>query len=250
MLTFTQIGVGLLTGYAILSFLSGSAALGVGIAGTGALLLGLGASVLHLGQPLKAWRVFLGLRKSWLSREVVTFGGVPPLAMGALVFPQFLAVPAVLAGLAGVFTSVMVYADTQRVLWRFPRTALRFFGTTALFAAGGLSFGDNAVRWPALAAVIAVLAIKLAWEILFLRHAHADDDAPDTLSARILTGDAGGMRRKGIARFLLAGLGLAMVFTGFVPVMVVGLACLAAGEWIERYQFFRSVVAHRMPGGM
>jgi formate dehydrogenase iron-sulfur subunit len=250
MLTFTQIGVGLLIGYAILSFFSGYATFGVGIAGTGALLLGLGASVLHLGQPLKAWRVFLGLRKSWLSREVVTFGGVPPLALGALVFPQYLAIPAVLMGLAGVFTSVMVYADTQRVLWSFRRTALRFFGTTALFAAAGLSFGENAVRWPALAAVVAVLGVKLTREILFLKNAHAGDDAPDTLSAQLLTGNAGRMRQIGIARFALAGLGLAILFTGFVPAMVVGVACLAASEWIERYQFFRTVVAYRMPGGI
>ena len=29
---------------------------------------------LHLGQPLKAWRSFLGWRKSWFSREVIVFG--------------------------------------------------------------------------------------------------------------------------------------------------------------------------------
>src|SRR5688572_8035363 len=44
------------------------------VAAFGATLLGLAASVAHLGQPLKAWRSFLGLRTSWLSREIVAFG--------------------------------------------------------------------------------------------------------------------------------------------------------------------------------
>ncbi len=44
----------------------------------GALIVSVVAMVagsLHLGQPLKAWRSFLGWRKSWFSREVIAFGG-------------------------------------------------------------------------------------------------------------------------------------------------------------------------------
>jgi formate dehydrogenase iron-sulfur subunit len=42
-----------------------------------ALLLGflaLGASTMHLGRPLEAWRSFVGLKTSWLSREIIVFG--------------------------------------------------------------------------------------------------------------------------------------------------------------------------------
>ena len=35
---------------------------------------GLAASVFHLGRPLGAWRFFLGLRTSWMSREILAFG--------------------------------------------------------------------------------------------------------------------------------------------------------------------------------
>ena len=35
------------------------------------LLLGLGASFLHLGHPRRAWRAVLMWRTSWLSREVI-----------------------------------------------------------------------------------------------------------------------------------------------------------------------------------
>ncbi len=37
-------------------------------------LLALAASVFHLGRPQYAYRAVLGLRHSWLSREIVAFG--------------------------------------------------------------------------------------------------------------------------------------------------------------------------------
>ena len=37
-------------------------------------LLALGASTLHLGRPRYAFRAVIGLRHSWLSREIVAFG--------------------------------------------------------------------------------------------------------------------------------------------------------------------------------
>ena len=43
---------------------------------------GLALSVLHLGQPRRAWRVFLGWRASWLSREALVFGAWFLLATG------------------------------------------------------------------------------------------------------------------------------------------------------------------------
>ena len=41
---------------------------------------GLAASVLHLGRPLYAYRALIGLRHSWLSREVLAFGLFATLA--------------------------------------------------------------------------------------------------------------------------------------------------------------------------
>ena len=37
-------------------------------------LLGLIAAVGHLGRPLYAFRALIGLRTSWLSREILAFG--------------------------------------------------------------------------------------------------------------------------------------------------------------------------------
>ena len=54
--------------------------------------LALGASTLHLGRPHLAWRAVLGLRRSWLSREIVAFGifaGVAAMySMGAMLWPD------------------------------------------------------------------------------------------------------------------------------------------------------------------
>ena len=45
--------------------------------------LGLLAAPFHLGQPLKAWRAFLGWKTSWLSREILIFNLFAPFAAAA-----------------------------------------------------------------------------------------------------------------------------------------------------------------------
>ena len=115
---------------------------------------GLAASTFHLGRPQWAFRAFLGLRTSWMSREIVVFGAFASLMAGALaaswlegsirvggfaaedpIWGQVarLRAPlvwgAALSGLAGLYCSIQIYAVTGRPLWRFDRTAFRFGGT-------------------------------------------------------------------------------------------------------------------------
>jgi Fe-S-cluster-containing dehydrogenase component/DMSO reductase anchor subunit len=187
--------------------------------------LGLGASVFHLGQPLRAWRIFLGWRKSWLSREALVFGAWFPAATAALFFPGL--VPAAAAvGCAGLLCSVMVYVDTHRVLWRFNQTASRFFGTALVLGLVPVA--------PAAAALAS--AAKLALEARSLR-------GPAT-SARLLRGP---LRRAITLRFSLglAGGVLLLLAPGWPA-----LAGILAGELAERYLFFRAVDAPKMPGSV
>ncbi|MBI2497270.1 MAG: dimethyl sulfoxide reductase anchor subunit, partial [Opitutae bacterium] len=131
--------------------------------------LGLAASVFHLGQRLRAWRIFLGWRKSWLSREAVVFGAWFGLATATIMVtrgfsPHALPLPPLLAataltGLAGLFCSVMIYVDTRREFWRFTQTAPRFLGTALVC---GLAFVA-----PAPAAL--ALTAKLAFDARSLR---------------------------------------------------------------------------------
>ncbi len=242
MLTLTQAAVGLVLAATISSAsfpLTLSPTLNfklstLNCAALAALMTGLTASVLHLGQPLKAWRVFLGLRRSWLSREVVAFGALPPLVAGAVIFPRLIGIPAALYGILCVFTSVMVYADTQRELWRFPRTAFRFYGTVALFATAAV-----AACYPI---ALLILGAKLLAEARFRAKAAPADPSHDSLSAQLLRGP---LRRQVLLRNATAVLGA--VLLPFLP--VVGMAILVLSEGIERHQFFTTVVAHRMPGG-
>ncbi len=100
---------------------------------SGVLMLGMMAAGAHLGQPLKAWRAWMGWRKSWLSREIIAFSALMPAAAGAglEILPSW--IPAGL-GLVSVFTSVMVYVDTRRPAWALRETLPRFYGTVLLAA--------------------------------------------------------------------------------------------------------------------
>nr|WP_226895032.1 DmsC/YnfH family molybdoenzyme membrane anchor subunit [Luteolibacter marinus] len=215
--------------------------------------LGMVAATLHLGQPLKAWRFFLGLRTSWLSREILAFSlfAPIPLILAALPFlPEFpfkeqvsllTRYSALPVGLAAVFTSVMIYHDTHRASWRFPLSAWRFFGSVFSFAALG-----HLIVHPSPGGALffaAVVVAKMIPEVRLLAKADAADEdwTADVHSARVQLGP---LRRSLNGRFLLAfaAIGAAMAY----PWAAVPLLLLA--ELFERQLFFQSVYAPKMPG--
>ena len=105
--------------------------------------VGLTASLLHLGRPLLAYRAILGLRHSWLSREVLALGLFAKLATvfvaAEVLAPAWVAGHAWLragllaavaaAGLCGVGSSVMVYHVVRRPFWRASIGGVKFAGT-------------------------------------------------------------------------------------------------------------------------
>ena len=122
----------------------------------------LGAATFHLGRPLYAWRAFIGIRTSWMSREIIVFGGFAKLAIAYaasfakdfILAQTGLSLPSIIeenfamlqlslgglvvfTGLFGVFCSVKIYTDTQKDFWKPSITIPKFFGTTAIL---GLSF--------------------------------------------------------------------------------------------------------------
>jgi DMSO reductase anchor subunit len=196
--------------------------------------IGLGASVFHLGQPLRAWRIFLGWRKSWLSREAMIFGAWFPLALLAAVAPsvtqlsalnsQLLTTASAAVGLLGLFCSAMIYIDTRRHFWRAAQTLPRFFGTALLVTL--------TLTLPHAAAV--ALLVKLAWE--------SRTRYDGSVSARLQRGPLAAL---GVARDSLAlcAMVLLLAWPGWTA-----LAFLVAGELLERTLFFRAVDAPKMPG--
>jgi formate dehydrogenase iron-sulfur subunit len=216
-----------------------------------ALVLGgaaLGASTLHLGRPQYAWRVFLGLRTSWLSREAVVFGlfagaggvyaasllpGWLPLFPGQALFLQLRPLwelSAVGLGLLGVLCSVMVYAATRRAHWRGSLTGPRFFATTSLLGvatvlavslltAGALGAGRGAGLVRALLLVLmAVSGGKLLAEASVLRHLK---DPRHTVGKRVALVMLRDLERPTLARFLCGGVG---------GIVIPGLALLVLPE--------------------
>lgn len=266
---------------------------------TGALTLGLLAllaSTCHLGRPLYAFRGILGLRHSWLSREILAFGLFAALAVlyaaaGWVASPSHpigpewamraaMVLPAVgglvgVTGLAGVFCSVMIYVFTQRELWSFERTGLRFGLTTALLGIAttwlvlmlvgrDLALPDDLLadsartltQW-----LIAAALLKLACDALVLRALTDRRLTSLKRTAQLITGVLAPIALTRIGLGLLGGVvlplvalqavegGVASNVTVGVSVVLSWCACLG-GELLERYLFFAAVAAPRMPGGI
>jgi len=212
-------------------------------------LLALAASVFHLGRPQFAFRAVLGLRHSWLIREIVAFRLFATFAClyaGAAVAPttwpltrdwiRSLAWSVIVVGIVAVFCSVMIYASVRRDLWSCPRTLVRFALTSSL-----LGLCTLWLNLAALAAVhpsetsLALLAdagpticwslmvvtfAKLGWEAMLLRHLLSRAMTSMRRSALLTIRD---LANPAMARFALGALGGV-----FAPAML--LRQLASGS--------------------
>ena len=242
LLTLTQLSLGLL--------LPGSAGFQpagslLAVASAALFAAGLAASVFHLGQPLRAWRVFLGLRKSWLSREAVILGAAFPLVVLHASLPHLSSLPiaipapitdfighwsfvighsAIVLTTLGVVSSGMIYIDTRRRFWRPAYTFGRMGGTVAVAALAFVSAPFAA----------AALAAKLALEALSL----FGNSHPARLQRGPLLGHLA-------ARFAAAAFAI-LLFTLGEPLFA--FVFFALGELLERALYFRAVDSPKMPG--
>ncbi len=107
-----------------------------------AAVLGLLASLLHLGQPMQAWLALANIRGSWLSREVV-LALVFVAALGALALMHAgdrggsslrgaATTLAAVAGLALVVAMARLYMVSGQPAWDSYTTPVTFFASTAL----------------------------------------------------------------------------------------------------------------------
>jgi formate dehydrogenase iron-sulfur subunit len=290
MLVLTQVAVGALVAHLAAGWLLPDANLSGERRATALLaavtgIVALGSSVLHLGRPQYAWRAVIGLRHSWLSREVVAFGCFGPLSVGYAVLvwgdgwaPPWLVdavrVLAIASGAAGVACSVLVYAITGRRWWRPRRTGPAFLATTAV---GGLAAmlalatlaaladrdaGEMGRVLPDLAAALAVasaavLAVDAA-VLLLARRPGADPDA--ARSTALLLGPLASTTALRFGASALGGVVLPLVFAtagyGAEPppawLLVAGgtatLLLVVIGEMASRTLFFRAELGPSMPG--
>jgi len=249
MTVFTQLSVGTFAAIWILQLAGASTGLGVAAA-TSLLvaLLALGASTLHLGRPVYAYRALKMWRRSWLSREVALFAGfsliaclyAPALWMQWNAGPALGAIP-LLLGFGGVTASACIYRVPSRPAWNTPLTLVQFNLTALtlgpLFA---VAAGAGTSRWLVVAsatmagAQFVVLALKL------FRMSGADTVELQA-SSRLL---ATTLRRPFIARGVLLALGAVglPLFTSNTLMLWAAFALAVTGEIAGRYLFFVSAV--------
>jgi len=126
-------------------------------------VLALFASTFHIGRPQYAFRAFIGLRTSWMSREIIAFGafvklgaiyalsfwkpewfialGVPDrLSMTMPEIQRALSLTTSAVGFIAMCCSVMLYVVTGRKWWSGTSTSIKFFGTTALLGLGTIAW--------------------------------------------------------------------------------------------------------------
>lgn len=239
-------------------------------------LLALGASTMHLGRPMYAFRAIIGLRTSWLSREIIVFGGFAGAAAAYAAATWLLPgkalemlrnicnLGAISAGLLGVFCSAMIYHDTRRAFWTINQTATKFALTLLWLGAATTLLtttlaGESWQPWirPLLFIIAAVGAAKLLFESLVFRHLRNPLNTPQRRTARLLVG---ALSRLTAARFIigisggiilpfLIAMSVADGSSPSLPLIALVLLSTLAGELLERILFFAAVVAPKMPGG-
>jgi formate dehydrogenase iron-sulfur subunit len=214
--------------------------------------LALGASTLHLGRPIHAYRALRMWKRSWLSREVLLFGLFAKIAFAyaALLWlgrpgSGFAGAATVLAGVAGVTASARIYLVRPRPAWRSKHTVAEFYLAGALL--GPLlaaSIGLGARRWLVLATVAAAglqllnLFVKFLWLV-------SSDVFELKASARLLSAQLGSLLLLRSTLLVIGGIVLPLEAQGALG-LTIALATAFCGEILGRYLFFVSVVPKNM----
>ncbi len=221
-------------------------------------IVGIHASLLHLGRPRYAFRAVIGLRHSWLSREVAAFGLFGGAAAAATVsacwkpaWATSAAAVAALTGTLAVACSVMVYHAVRRPFWHAATTGPKFAGTALVLGLGltlVATHGAHPVAWALIAATLA----KLVLELSILTHLTDVRLSPSRKSAERLLGALRVPSALRLGAGVVGGVLLPLcALRGPAPfgIAVVAFAILGAGEIAERFLFFAAVVKPKMPGG-
>jgi DMSO reductase anchor subunit len=225
------------------------------------LLTGLAASTTHLGRPLKAWRAFLGWRKSWMSREIIGFSIYAGCAALSAWRPGdlILSVATALVGLGAIACSAMIYRDTRRPSWAAAIVFPKFFGATLLLGTtmGGMLSVRSAPRlMPGLMTIAAIARAALfSWEMGTLFRARRNPASPLQRSARTelkLLGHV--LVARGFLFALATSLSVLAIFVkpqlGFYWVAIALAGTTVVSQLLEKHVFFAACPAPRMPGGI
>ena len=204
--------------------------------------ISLPVSLFHLGRPILAWKAIRGIRRSWLSREVVAFSTFAAMSMVPVLWPTRLgATAAAFVGAVGVYCSGRLYVVRGRPAWDTPLTVVAFFLTgiaVGPLLAMSVMGTDGWLQTVAVTGIGAQLTVLVVGANRLRRNPAREWHG----SYRLLTQRFGPLLR---LRVGLAMLGAVLVIVG--PAWL-ALVLVAGGELIGRYLFFVTVVALNMPG--
>jgi DMSO reductase anchor subunit len=253
MTVLTQLSVGAFATIWLLQMLGQQARLN--IAALVSLMVGclaLGASTMHLGRPIHAYRALKMWKRSWLSREVLLFGCFSQISflyagLLWLNFPGSKVIGALtsFAGIAGVTASACIYLVRPRPAWNSKHTLAEFYLTGALL--GPLlaaNIGLGARRWltmlivTASAAQLLNLALKFSWLV-------SSNTFELKATARLLSLQLRSLMMVRSALLVLGGIVLPLYSSSPVA-MAAALLLMFCGEIAGRYLFFVSVVPKNM----
>jgi Fe-S-cluster-containing dehydrogenase component/DMSO reductase anchor subunit len=222
-------------------------------------VVALGASVLHLGRPRYCYRAVIGLRHSWLSREVVAFGAFTTLAVsyaaalwvepaGLRRAVAALGVAVAASGIIGLGCSVMIYATTHRSSWRAGLITSKFAFTAAVCGLGSVIWASAVasvgVTRPLFSTLVALMALKLgtdAWHWRAQRALVLSPELRGTTVWRFVAGVIGGI----VMPMLLADTSLVVGRSTWLITVgaTIALVTIVVGELLERSLFFRTASA-------
>lgn len=253
MTVLTQLSVGAFATIWLLQMLGKQARLN--IAALVALTVGclaLGASTLHLGRPIRAYRALKMWKRSWLSREVLLFGCFSGIAFlyAALLWlnlpgSRLAGGLTSLAGVAGVTASACIYLVRPRPAWNGRYTVGEFYLTAALLGtslAANMRLGGR--QWLVTAVIVAAslqlltLALKFLWLV-------GSETFELKASAKLLSRQLRSLLIMRSTLLVLGGIVLPLYSAG-VGFLATGLAAAFFGEIVGRYLFFVSVVPKNM----
>lgn len=244
MLVLTQLSAGAFAVLWLLDAMAAGAKLWLSaLASLGIAGVSLGASTLHLGRPVYAFRALRGLRRSWLSREVLSlslFAGVASAFAAMLLFNlphrEWIGLATAILGAAGVTSSARIYMVRARPAWFSAYTLGEFFSTALLLGPMFvLAMKVTSVRW-VLWAAIAGAAAQLSAQMLKLLWLSRSETFELRASALLL---AGRFQRALLLRFALLVVGPTLAVASY-PAAAFFLAL--TGEWLGRWLFFVTVV--------
>lgn len=249
MTILTQLSVGAFANLWVQQLLGRSARLG--FAALAALLVGgmaLGASTLHLGRPIHAYRALKMWRRSWLSREVLAFGLFSNVAflyaaLLVLKLPGSKAAGALttLLGIVGLTCTARIYKVRPRPAWNSKHTFLEFYLSAVLL--GSLFVRAIAVadeRWT-LALVIGAAAGQMANQSLKFFRLVRSRSYERRASAHLLSTTLASLVIWRGALLVAGGI-LLPLYSTQAAFAIVALLVGLAGEFLGRYLFFVSVV--------